>query len=175
MPCGMGSVFSPPLDAVTTSGVAFGTSLHLHTYIGSPSITLQLSRSKLLLPRLAAVELPNAPPSECVFDRLAAGPSRKYIMISGKGGVGKTSLASSLALRLAAEGHTTLVVSTDPAHSLSDSLAQVRRGAGRRWASPVPGRLDTLSSGSPLELVGCERRRPQDGRGHRPSRLGHGD
>lgn len=80
------------------------------------------------MPRLAAVELPNAPPSESVFDRLADGPSRKYIMISGKGGVGKTSLASSLALRLAAEGHTTLVVSTDPAHSLSDSLAQVRRG-----------------------------------------------
>ena len=46
-------------------------------------------------------------------------------MISGKGGVGKTSLSASLAVRLAAEGHTTLVVSTDPAHSLSDSLGQV--------------------------------------------------
>jgi arsenite-transporting ATPase len=45
-------------------------------------------------------------------------------MISGKGGVGKTSLAASLALRFAQAGHTTLVVSTDPAHSLSDSLAQ---------------------------------------------------
>ena len=47
-------------------------------------------------------------------------------MISGKGGVGKTSLSASLAVKLAAAGHTTLVVSTDPAHSLSDSLAQVR-------------------------------------------------
>jgi arsenite-transporting ATPase len=46
-------------------------------------------------------------------------------MISGKGGVGKTSLSASLAVRLAAAGHTTLIVSTDPAHSLSDSLAQV--------------------------------------------------
>lgn len=46
-------------------------------------------------------------------------------MISGKGGVGKTSLSASLAVKLAAAGHTTLVVSTDPAHSLSDSLAQV--------------------------------------------------
>ncbi|KAG2440695.1 hypothetical protein HYH02_010272, partial [Chlamydomonas schloesseri] len=59
-----------------------------------------------------------------VFEELAAGQTRKYIMISGKGGVGKTSLSASLAVKLAAAGHTTLVVSTDPAHSLSDSLAQ---------------------------------------------------
>jgi anion-transporting ArsA/GET3 family ATPase len=46
-------------------------------------------------------------------------------MVSGKGGVGKTSLAASLAVQFAADGHNTLVVSTDPAHSLSDSLEQV--------------------------------------------------
>ena len=57
---------------------------------------------------------------------MAAGTKRKYFMISGKGGVGKTSLAASLACKFAAAGHTTLVVSTDPAHSLSDSLDQVR-------------------------------------------------
>lgn len=60
------------------------------------------------------------------FEAMAAGTKRKYIMISGKGGVGKTSLAASLAVKFAAAGHTTLVVSTDPAHSLSDSLDQVR-------------------------------------------------
>ena len=59
------------------------------------------------------------------FEAMAAGTKRKYIMISGKGGVGKTSLAASLAVKFAAAGHTTLVVSTDPAHSLSDSLDQV--------------------------------------------------
>ena len=42
-----------------------------------------------------------------------------------QGGVGKTSCSSSLAVALANAGHTTLVVSTDPAHSLSDSLDQV--------------------------------------------------
>lgn len=68
-----------------------------------------------------------APPelSQSAFEELAAGTARKYVMISGKGGVGKTSLSASLAVKLAAAGHTTLVVSTDPAHSLSDSLAQV--------------------------------------------------
>ena len=60
------------------------------------------------------------------FEAMAAGTKRKYFMISGKGGVGKTSLAGSLACKFAAAGHTTLVVSTDPAHSLSDSLDQVR-------------------------------------------------
>lgn len=59
-----------------------------------------------------------------VVDDLAAGQGRKYFMLGGKGGVGKTSCSASLALSLAEAGHTTLVVSTDPAHSLSDSLDQ---------------------------------------------------
>ena len=54
-----------------------------------------------------------------------AGKERKYYMLGGKGGVGKTSSAASLAVQLAAAGHPTLIVSTDPAHSLSDSLDQV--------------------------------------------------
>jgi arsenite/tail-anchored protein-transporting ATPase len=53
------------------------------------------------------------------------GPERKYFMLGGKGGVGKTSCAASLAVRFAMEGHLTLIVSTDPAHSLSDALDQV--------------------------------------------------
>jgi thymidylate kinase len=54
-----------------------------------------------------------------------AGPDRRYVMLGGKGGVGKTSSAASLAVKFAAAGHSTLVVSTDPAHSLSDALDQV--------------------------------------------------
>ena len=49
---------------------------------------------------------------------------RRYVMLGGKGGVGKTSLSASLAARYASQGKATLVVSTDPAHSLSDSLDQ---------------------------------------------------
>ncbi|KAJ6350019.1 hypothetical protein OIU78_006244 [Salix suchowensis] len=58
------------------------------------------------------------------FDDMVAGTQRKYYMLGGKGGVGKTSCAASLAVKFANSGHPTLVVSTDPAHSLSDSFAQ---------------------------------------------------
>ncbi len=43
-------------------------------------------------------------------------------MYTGKGGVGKTSVAACTARRCAAAGLRTLVISTDPAHSLSESL-----------------------------------------------------
>ncbi|CAL0329068.1 unnamed protein product [Lupinus luteus] len=60
----------------------------------------------------------------CGFDEMVGGKQRKYYMLGGKGGVGKTSCAASLAVRFANHGHPTMVVSTDPAHSLSDSFAQ---------------------------------------------------
>ncbi len=46
----------------------------------------------------------------------------EYVLYGGKGGVGKTTMAASTALSSAAAGVPTLVVSTDPAHSLSDTL-----------------------------------------------------
>jgi arsenite/tail-anchored protein-transporting ATPase len=46
----------------------------------------------------------------------------RIILYTGKGGVGKTSVAAATALRCAAEGLRTVVLSTDPAHSLSDSF-----------------------------------------------------
>src|SRR5436190_1428025 len=46
----------------------------------------------------------------------------RTILYTGKGGVGKTSVAAATARRCAAEGLRTLVISTDPAHSLSESL-----------------------------------------------------
>lgn len=46
----------------------------------------------------------------------------EYVLYGGKGGVGKTTMAAATALVSAREGVPTLVVSTDPAHSLSDVL-----------------------------------------------------
>jgi arsenite-transporting ATPase len=46
----------------------------------------------------------------------------RVILFTGKGGVGKTTIAAATALRAARAGARTLVMSTDPAHSLGDSF-----------------------------------------------------
>eukprot|EP00571_Detonula_confervacea_P013925 CAMPEP_0172303728 /NCGR_PEP_ID=MMETSP1058-20130122/5239_1 /TAXON_ID=83371 /ORGANISM="Detonula confervacea, Strain CCMP 353" /LENGTH=870 /DNA_ID=CAMNT_0013014671 /DNA_START=33 /DNA_END=2645 /DNA_ORIENTATION=- len=46
----------------------------------------------------------------------------KIVICGGKGGVGKTTTSSSLAIAMASSGHNVALVSTDPAHSLGDAL-----------------------------------------------------
>jgi arsenite-transporting ATPase len=46
----------------------------------------------------------------------------RNIVFTGKGGVGKTSVAAATAVKAASMGYKTLVISTDPAHSLGDSF-----------------------------------------------------
>ena len=46
----------------------------------------------------------------------------RVLLMTGKGGVGKTSVAAATGLRCAELGYKTLVLSTDPAHSLADSF-----------------------------------------------------
>ena len=46
----------------------------------------------------------------------------RILLFTGKGGVGKTTVAAATAARAAAQGLRTIVVSTDPAHSLSDAF-----------------------------------------------------
>ncbi|MDR7300349.1 arsenite-transporting ATPase [Haloactinomyces albus] len=69
---------------------------------------------------------------------------RTVSFFGGKGGVGKTTLAASYALLLAGRGHRTLVVSTDPAHSLGDVLAvplgdEPAELSGGLWACEIDG------------------------------------
>jgi arsenite-transporting ATPase len=46
----------------------------------------------------------------------------RILLFSGKGGVGKTSVAAATGIRLSELGHRTLIMSVDPAHSLADSF-----------------------------------------------------
>jgi arsenite-transporting ATPase len=60
----------------------------------------------------------------------------RVILLTGKGGVGKTSLSLATALGAAAHGHRAFVLSTDPAHSLGDALG---RRLGARPTPIAPG------------------------------------
>lgn len=59
----------------------------------------------------------------------------KFVFFTGKGGVGKTSLAASTAVSLAQLGRRVLLVSTDPASNLNETLGTPLTGT----ASQVPG------------------------------------
>jgi arsenite-transporting ATPase len=66
----------------------------------------------------------------------------RTILYTGKGGVGKTSVAAATARRCAAAGKRTVVLSTDPAHSLSDSFEhdlgpEPTAAAERLWGQEV--------------------------------------
>lgn len=66
----------------------------------------------------------------------------RVVLFTGKGGVGKTSVAAATAVRCAAAGYRTVVMSTDPAHSLGDSFdielgADVVKVAKNLWAHEV--------------------------------------
>lgn len=71
-------------------------------YSRSRSVIMQSSLEKLLKP--------------------TSTNDNQFVFVGGKGGVGKTTSSAAIALSLSAKGHNTLVVSSDPAHSLADAL-----------------------------------------------------
>ncbi|HEY3338591.1 MAG TPA: arsenical pump-driving ATPase [Propionicimonas sp.] len=73
--------------------------------------------------------------------RFLDSPTR-FLFFTGKGGVGKTSLACATALRLAESGHRVLLVSTDPASNVGQVFGQAIGNAITR-VETVPG-LDAL-------------------------------
>ncbi|HEY3710131.1 MAG TPA: ArsA family ATPase [Amycolatopsis sp.] len=62
----------------------------------------------------------------------------RILLFTGKGGVGKTTLAAATATALAGRGRKTLVVSTDPAHSLGDAFGRTL-GAEPSEVDVAPG------------------------------------
>ena len=66
----------------------------------------------------------------------------RTILFTGKGGVGKTTVAAATALRCAEDGLATMIMSTDPAHSLADSFdidldGAVTKVAPNLWATQL--------------------------------------
>jgi arsenite-transporting ATPase len=76
--------------------------------------------------------------------------SKQLILVVGKGGVGKTTCAAAIALRLAASGKRILILSSDPTPSLSD-IFEINVGARE---TPIPHRpnLSALEISSEIVL-----------------------
>jgi len=70
------------------------------------------------------------------------GETIRVVIYTGKGGVGKTSVAAATAMRSAEMGYKTIAISTDQAHSLADSLEEQLSGQPKKikenlWALEV--------------------------------------
>src|ERR671919_745255 len=98
----------------------------------------------------------------------------RILLFTGKGGVGKTTVAAATAVRAAKAGYRTLVTSTDPAHSLADSfgvpLGDSTTGVAQNlWAEQIDAQA-RLEAAGPSVIPGfdgifslADVKRPVDG------------
>jgi len=109
-------VFASPLRAASVIGLA---ALRAFFEDGGvpPGLTIE-----------PAPEPPDLPPLETLVDDLAA-TGRGVILLMGKGGTGKTTLAAAIAHALAARGHSVHLTTTDPAAHLADAVGAAAPGS----------------------------------------------
>ena len=126
----------------------------LRALLGGPA---EVHAAALCAASLRSADAP-APPLSALLPRLSAG-GRGVIMTMGKGGVGKTSVAVSLAVELARQGHRVHLTTTDPAAHVAAALGEPVQGLQVSRIDPaVETRLYTeevlATSGATLDGAG---------------------
>jgi len=108
----------PPLRALPTERVP----LRPFNMVGLDALRALLDGTGSAVVEPPAAALRDLPPLATLFDELAA-PGHGLIMVMGKGGVGKTTIAAAVAVELASRGLTVHLSTTDPAAHVASTLS----------------------------------------------------
>ena len=98
--------------------------LRAFNMVGLPALRALLDdRASASLTRaVSPLVVPSLPPLASLIDDIA-GPGRGLVMVMGKGGVGKTTIAAAIAAELASRGYPVHLSTTDPAAHIATTLA----------------------------------------------------
>ena len=96
--------------------------LKAHNLVGVAALRALVADTPLPPPEAEPLDAPDLPPLTAFVDAIEAD-GKGLVMVMGKGGVGKTTIAAAVAVELARRGHAVHLSTTDPAAHLEHALA----------------------------------------------------
>jgi len=96
--------------------------LRANNLVGIPALRALISGEPVVAPDSESFRIPELPPLSALVDEIEAD-GHGLVLVMGKGGVGKTTVAAALAVELAGRGHPVHLSTTDPAAHLEHALA----------------------------------------------------